>query len=821
MNDHRPPDRRSDEPPRETVSPGDIAGRQDGDGASPAAAGRSRRGGPGSGEPNWREFLLALWSRKAWIGTALLVFLAGGYLYAQTVSPTYATSATVWLDRSMSEVAEVPGSDVMTGQGWAGFVRSRRILVPVVRERQLYLQARGSARRDTSLFSSMQVQDAVTPGLYRVSVAGGERFALERIEREIPAPLGLLSRFGSFQSDTVVQRGELGETIGETAGFSWTPSAKALRRRGEVSFWLSTPEDAAGALAERLEAGFNPETSFLTARLTASTPGEAAGTLNAIIERFRSTSSGMARERVTSVTRSLEQEVQAARGAVEKVEERLRNVGPSGGGTAGPAGSAESGSGQGPGQEAGSGEGASRDPLYEKRAREWALSRDIERLRALLDSAESGDSVSLPSLRGFSEEYVPAPMDSATQRLAALQGRRRELLTRYTPRHPDVAEAERELSNFREHSLPPLLRGSLRSMTRQLETLREEIERESASLERIARASAEERNLWNAYERREERYTELNARLEEMRLAEETAIPRMDVLERGTPPDAPVSGGGARYLALASVGGLLFGVGGALLHHRVNRKLMDPESVNDELGVQLLGTIPRLDSPAPSYDDVDRAAFESFRTLRVHLETASPLNEGVVTVTSPGLRDGKSTLSANLAVSYASAGHRTLLVDADLYRGLLQEMFSLPARPGLSEWLCGEASVEEACHETFLDGLSLLPHGERHSPAEEHIKTSAMERHLSELRRRYDTVVVDVPPLSAGADAPVVGQHSDKVLLVLRTGHTDLRLARIQLGRVGEFDMPLVGAAVNDVPRSAPYYGYYLAEDYYRVLKKG
>lgn len=816
MTDYRVPDRTSDGSPRQAVSRDGPVPGSGGNGAPPGGKVASGRGDPGSGEPNWRELLLALWSRKAWIGTALLVFLAGGWLYAQTVSPTYASSATVWMDRSMSEVEQVPGSNVMTGQGWAGFISSRPILVPVVRERQLYLGA-DEETRDAGLFDDMTVAEAVTPGRYRVSVRGEDRFALERIEQEVPSPMGVLSRLGLFQSDTLVQEGHLGETIGEPAGFSWNPDAEALRRHGTISFSLSTPGDAATALAERMEAGFEQQSSFLEVRLTASEPEAASGTLNAILEQFTSTSSQMTQERIARVTESLQKEVEAARRAVDKVDERLQNAASAAGVRAGPsAGGSSSGSSSGGGASGGE------TPLYEQRTQEWALARDVERLRALVDSAEAGDTVSVSSLRGFaSREYVPAPLDSAVQQLAALEGRRRELLTRYTPRDPNVAEVERELNTFREQRLPALLRVSLRSMNRRLESLRTEIERKSAALERRARAGAEQRSLWTVYERREKRYTELHARLAEMRLARETGVPRMDVLERGSPPDEPESGGGTRYLALASVGGLLFGVGGALLHHRVNRRLMDPESVDDELGVQVLGTIPRLDSPAPSYDDVDRAAFESFRTLRVHLEAASPLQEGVVTVTSPGLRDGKSTLSANLAVSYASAGYRTLLVDADMYRGLLQEMFSRPASPGLSEWLCGECSVDEACHETFLDGLSLLPHGEHHSSAEEHIKTSAMDRHLSQLRRRYDAVVVDVPPLSAGADAPVVGKYSDKVLLVLRTGHTDLRLARIQLGRVAEFDLPLVGAAVNDVPRSNPYYGYYLAEDYYKVLKKG
>jgi capsular exopolysaccharide synthesis family protein len=183
----------------------------------------------------------------------------------------------------------------------------------------------------------------------------------------------------------------------------------------------------------------------------------------------------------------------------------------------------------------------------------------------------------------------------------------------------------------------------------------------------------------------------------------------------------------------------------------------------------------------------------------------------VATITSPGSGDGKSFLASNLAVSFADAGHRTLLIDGDIRRGSLHRVFGLQRKPGLLDFLGGGASRDEIVQSTAIKGVEFIGGGTRKSAGPELLASAAMSQLLIGLRNTYGVIILDCAPLGAGVDPLILGALTGNMVLVLRTGVTDRELAMAKLDDVSRLPIRVLGAVINDVKPGGAYgtYAYY------------
>jgi capsular exopolysaccharide synthesis family protein len=170
-------------------------------------------------------------------------------------------------------------------------------------------------------------------------------------------------------------------------------------------------------------------------------------------------------------------------------------------------------------------------------------------------------------------------------------------------------------------------------------------------------------------------------------------------------------------------------------------------------------------------------------------------------------------------MSFAEAGHRTLLIDGDIRRGEQHATFNVDQQPGLMEFLAGEAGLDEIVVPTEYDRLSLIPCGTRRRRGPELLASANMAALVDDLRTRYDAILIDSAPLGAGTDAYALGVAAGSVVLVFREGKTDRRMAQAKLGVLDRLPVHMLGAVLNCVPISRgsyEYYGYldgYSAED--------
>ncbi|PJF40748.1 MAG: polysaccharide biosynthesis tyrosine autokinase [Chloroflexi bacterium] len=204
-------------------------------------------------------------------------------------------------------------------------------------------------------------------------------------------------------------------------------------------------------------------------------------------------------------------------------------------------------------------------------------------------------------------------------------------------------------------------------------------------------------------------------------------------------------------------------------------------------------------------------ASEAFRTLRTNIMFSSVENPiTTLTVSSPAQGEGKSTLIANMAVTFAQGGNKTILVDCDLRRPSQHEIWDVENERGLTTMILEDAAISSPpLVETEVDNLQLLPSGPVPSNPADIISSQRMNEVIGVLKARANYVLFDSPPVLAATDAALLASKTDGVLLVIRAGHTrrdQAARARQALERV---HVRIVGAVLSNAPRedSGEYYG--------------
>jgi capsular exopolysaccharide synthesis family protein len=203
-------------------------------------------------------------------------------------------------------------------------------------------------------------------------------------------------------------------------------------------------------------------------------------------------------------------------------------------------------------------------------------------------------------------------------------------------------------------------------------------------------------------------------------------------------------------------------------------------------------------------------AAEAYRTLRANLTFAGldkPIETLVVTSAAPG--EGKSLTLANLAVTIAQGERRTLLVDADLRRPGLHEIFGLPNERGLTTMFVEpEALADPPLQASGVDNLWLLPSGPLPPNPADLLGSQRMDKVIAALRARADIILFDAPPLISVADGVVLGSKVDGVLLVIRSGHTRRDHAQQARELLERAHVRVVGAVLTHAPRGTVLGGY-------------
>jgi len=201
---------------------------------------------------------------------------------------------------------------------------------------------------------------------------------------------------------------------------------------------------------------------------------------------------------------------------------------------------------------------------------------------------------------------------------------------------------------------------------------------------------------------------------------------------------------------------------------------------------------------------------ESYRILRTNIQYStvdSPLKTILVSSSQPG--EGKSTTVSNLAVAYAQEEKRILLVDADLRKPTLHQIFSVTNRSGLTNVLANEQSLEDAVHSTEIPNLHLLTSGTYTPNPAEMLGSKRMNQLLDKVAQDYDLVLIDSPPIMAVTDAQILSTLCDGVIMVLNYGKVKRDVAKKALEQLAHVNAKVLGVVINNKTYTGKDSGYY------------
>jgi tyrosine-protein kinase Etk/Wzc len=193
-------------------------------------------------------------------------------------------------------------------------------------------------------------------------------------------------------------------------------------------------------------------------------------------------------------------------------------------------------------------------------------------------------------------------------------------------------------------------------------------------------------------------------------------------------------------------------------------------------------------------------------------------NKQVQVVTSAVPGDGKTTFTVNFAITLAIAGHRVLIVDADMRRGNIHSFFKMEREGGLAEILSGESHWTDVLRDTPVPSLKLIATGKMPNNPGELLMGPVTRQLIEEVRGQFEYIIFDCPPLTAIDDTFALINLSDGVLFVVRAGQTSMRFARNATAAVQQRGSRVYGVVLNGITTDNPYYYY---NHYYHSYYKG
>ncbi len=287
---------------------------------------------------------------------------------------------------------------------------------------------------------------------------------------------------------------------------------------------------------------------------------------------------------------------------------------------------------------------------------------------------------------------------------------------------------------------------------------------------------------------------------------------------QAVPPSKPIKPNRTKNWAAGGLGGLLLGLVLAIGREKLDTRVRVAKDLPP--GVSALTSIgfDKTAKKFPVVDEGHRRRAEPFRQLRTSLQFVDvdrPVKVVVVTSSVPG--EGKSSTAANLAIVFAEAGQRVLLIEADMRRPRVSNYLGLDRTVGLTDVLAGHAKLDDVLQTWGSGQLAVLPSGSIPPNPSELLGSQSMADLMARMRIDYDFVILDTPPLLPVTDAAVASAHADGVVVVARYGKVtrDYLAETVKLLRA--VDARLLGAVINMAPvkgaDAARYDGYGYYED--------
>lgn len=432
------------------------------------------------------------------------------------------------------------------------------------------------------------------------------------------------------------------------------------------------------------------------------------------------------------------------------------------------------------------------------------LEKQLPEVKRQMDTAEAAYNVYRQN-RGsldlsIETQSVLQSLVEVDNQIVALRQERDELRQYFTPEHPRIQAADARIDKLKQR------RTQFDKEVSKLPGTQQEILRLARDVE-VSTAL----------------YTDMVNTAQQLKVSKAGTVGDVRIIDSAAVTSKPIGLKPYVIVAIGGMLGLLVGLASAWIVRTLRVVVEDPEEIESKLGLPVYASIPHsaeeeaiavrakgaksaeLLAVAKPDDD----AIESLRSLRTTIHFAmldAQQNSLLITGASPGL--GKSFISKNLGAVLAQAGKRIVIVDADLRRGHINKEFGLRREVGISEYVAGDATLDDIVKPTAVPNLWVVTTGQIPPNPSELLMHLRFEELLEKLGERFDSLIVDAPPILAVSDAAVIGRHVGATLMVARSGVNPIRELDQAVKRLRQSGVQVKGFVFNDLDLKKQRYKY-------------
>ncbi len=351
-----------------------------------------------------------------------------------------------------------------------------------------------------------------------------------------------------------------------------------------------------------------------------------------------------------------------------------------------------------------------------------------------------------------------------------------------------------------------------------LTSLRQEYSAQVGDLPRVEQRMLE---LQREVKVKESLYLLVLERLEETKIIEAGITGTAAMIDDAVIPEIPVAPNKRLILAVGSLLGLFLGVLIAFLVETLDNTLRDEESIKRVVGADtvILGRIPRVSIPTKGveellvYSDPTSPGAEAMKLISTNIMFSRVKPPQVIASSSSEMGEGKTTITANFGVAMAQNGFKTIIVDADMRRPRIEQIFDIhKMEGGVVNYLLQNKEISSLIKKPFEDlpNLHVLPVGPLPPNPTAVLTSEKFRRMIEGLRKVYDRIVLDLPPLLVASDGMICSRLADGMVLVVRAGSSTKRGVHMAMETVRGSQISLLGVVINDITSSdSGYYHYY------------
>jgi capsular exopolysaccharide synthesis family protein len=408
--------------------------------------------------------------------------------------------------------------------------------------------------------------------------------------------------------------------------------------------------------------------------------------------------------------------------------------------------------------------------------------------------------------------------------IAKLESDVANLRQRYKPLHPKFIQAQSQLTEWKSAlrraivAVPQRVRSAYESALVGEQALEAELKAQDTIALELNKLSVRYNVLARDVEADRALYQSVLNRMKETFVTKDLKPSKVRLIQEATVPEKPIRPEKVRVILTGIMAGLAISILLVLLLNAIDRSLKTVDQTEEYLTLPVLSTVPKFSGAAGEQrkfivsDDVRSPEAESFRTLRTALSMLGRKEDRRVFLFTSALpSEGKTFCSLNFSISLARQGLRTLVVDCDLRRPMVDKSLRQEGGRnfGLTDYLTGQKTFDEAIHSGGIDNFFYMPSGTDTPNPAELLAKNGIDGVIDEALKHFDRVVVDSAPIHAVSDTLLILNRIQTLCLVIRSRKTPknsiLRAVRI----LRQAEAPLVGVILNMMPRNSDGYYYY------------